>query len=122
MNAPGPDEHIRLSEGENKVYYEVDQKIADAGTFRLMKEDHTIGNILRHSLLRDQRVLFAGYRMPHPLDFSVRIKVKTRPTSDCVTVLIDAIDNVSVEYESIKDQMQRQLDSMNRDVGMYSGV
>lgn len=113
MNAPRPDEHIRLSDGENKIYYEVDQKIADAGTFRLMKEDHTIGNILRHSLLRDTRVLFAGYRMPHPLDFSVRIKIKTVSNNDCITVLCDSIDNVTTEYESIKDQLQRQLNSAN---------
>lgn len=109
MNAPAPDEHIRLYPGENKVYYEVDSKIADAATFRIMKEDHTIGNILRHSLLRDERVLFAGYRMPHPLDFSVRVKIKTRPTSDPVTCIIDAIDNIQSEVRSLSEQLNRQV-------------
>lgn len=124
MNAPAPDEHIRLGPGENKIYYEIDSKIADAATFRIMKEDHTVGNILRHSLLRDQRVLFVGYRMPHPLDFSVRIKIKTRPDTDCVTVLIDTIDNTRNEYETMKEQFIRQLNSMNisnNTNNMYNG-
>jgi DNA-directed RNA polymerase II subunit RPB11 len=121
MNAPGPDEHIRLGEGEQKVYYATDTKIADAGTFRFMKEDHTLGNILRHSLLRDERVLFAGYRMPHPLDFSVRLKIKTRPTSDPATVLMDAIDSISTEIESMRDQLTRQLGSSQLSTGAGAG-
>ena len=32
-----------------RITYIADQKIADAGTFTLMKEDHTLGNIIRMS-------------------------------------------------------------------------
>jgi DNA-directed RNA polymerase II subunit RPB11 len=62
-----------------RITYAEDQKIADAGTFTLLKEDHTLGNIIRMSLLADGRVLFAGYRMPHPLENRMLIKIKTRP-------------------------------------------
>ena len=79
MNAPHPAEHIVLNEDEKKISYAEDQKIADAGTFTLLKEDHTLGNIIRMSLLADGRVLFAGYRMPHPLENRMLIKIKTRP-------------------------------------------
>lgn len=95
INAPDPTEHFLLAEKEKKyvsslalshansngrrprshvaiallcrVIYEPDTKITNTGTFTLNKEDHTMGNILRCQLLRDPRVLFAGYRMPHPL-------------------------------------------------------
>lgn len=50
-----------------RVIYTPDSKIVNTGTFTLNKEDHTMGNILRCQLLRDPRILFAGYRMPHPL-------------------------------------------------------
>ena len=30
-----------------RITYAEDQKIADAGTFTLLKEDHTLGNIIR---------------------------------------------------------------------------
>jgi DNA-directed RNA polymerase II subunit RPB11 len=47
MNAPPAQEHILLDDEERKITYAEDPKIADAGTFTVMKEDHTIGNILR---------------------------------------------------------------------------
>lgn len=62
-----------------RITYQEDTKIADAGTFTLLKEDHTLGNIIRMSLLADGRVLFAGYRMPHPLENRMVIKIKVRP-------------------------------------------
>lgn len=63
----------------HRITYEDDQKLSDAGTFTLLKEDHTLGNPLRMSLLADGRVLFAGYRMPHPLENRMIIRIKVRP-------------------------------------------
>jgi len=34
----------------HRITYQEDQKIADAGTFTLLKEDHTLGNIIRMSV------------------------------------------------------------------------
>ena len=42
-----------------------------------MKEDHTVGNLIKQSLLTDPRVLFAGYRKPHPLEHVVNVQVRT---------------------------------------------
>jgi hypothetical protein len=66
LNAPPPDAHIFLNEGEQKyvahtslcmnrshgslwcrLTYKMDTKIPDAGTFIVLKEDHSLGNILR---------------------------------------------------------------------------
>ena len=43
----------------------------------IQNEDHTLGNIVRHSLLMDRRVRFAGYRKPHPLFDLVELKVQS---------------------------------------------
>ncbi|KAH9258392.1 hypothetical protein BASA81_003441 [Batrachochytrium salamandrivorans] len=66
MNAPSTNEHIQLRGNEKKVTVVNDSKIINASIFYLAKEDHTLGNALRMSLLRDKDVRFAGYRMPHP--------------------------------------------------------
>eukprot|EP00956_Cyclotella_meneghiniana_P042084 scaffold248349_cov76-Cyclotella_meneghiniana.AAC.5 len=50
-------------------------------TFVLGDEDHTLGNALRHVLLNDTRVNFAGYCVPHPSEPVVHIRVQTNP--DC---------------------------------------
>ncbi len=75
LNAPPPDSHIFLNDGEQKLSYKLDTKMPDSGTFIVLKEDHTLGNMIRMQLLRDERVLFAGYRMPHPLEHVMHIKV-----------------------------------------------
>jgi DNA-directed RNA polymerase II subunit RPB11 len=43
-----------------KLKYVEDTKMANAGTFILGKEDHTLGNLIRLQLLRDSSVRFAG--------------------------------------------------------------
>jgi len=36
-------------------------------TFAIGNEDHTLGNALRHVLMQNNEVEFAGYSVPHPV-------------------------------------------------------
>ncbi|KAF3645697.1 DNA-directed RNA polymerases II, IV and V subunit 11 [Capsicum annuum] len=58
-----------------RVSYERDTKIMNAATFTVEREDHTIGNIVRMQLHRDDTVLFAGYKLPHPLQYKILLRV-----------------------------------------------
>ena len=40
-------------------------------------EDHTLGDLLRIYLLRHKQVRFAGYRLSHPLDDTLELRVQT---------------------------------------------
>ncbi|RJE17817.1 hypothetical protein PHISCL_09847 [Aspergillus sclerotialis] len=51
--------------------------IPSTAIFTLNKEDHTLGNLLRSQLLKNPRVLFAGYKVPHPLVPKVELRVQT---------------------------------------------
>ena len=45
--------------------------------FRIgFQEDHTLGNMIRHQLLKDPNVLFAGYKNPHPLEHKVILRIQ----------------------------------------------
>lgn len=46
-------------------------------TYKIELEDHTVGDLLRIYLLKNKDVKFAGYRVPHPLDDILEIKVQT---------------------------------------------
>ena len=46
-------------------------------TFVIGDEDHTLGNALRHVLINDGRVDFAGYCVPHPSEPVVHVRVQT---------------------------------------------
>ena len=41
-------------------------------------QDHTLGGMLTAQLLRDPRVLFAGYKVPHPLENNFVLKIQVR--------------------------------------------
>jgi DNA-directed RNA polymerase II subunit RPB11 len=44
--------------------------------FTINKEDHTVGNMIRHQLLKDPQVLFAGYKNPHPLEHKIILRIQ----------------------------------------------
>ena len=56
-------------------------------------ENHTLGNILRDRLLKDPEVIFAGYKVPHPLTPSVEVRVQTlgAPAVDTVNTALKSL-------------------------------
>lgn len=50
----------------------------NAAIIKFEREDHTLGNLLRSQLLQDSRVLFAAYKISHPLfpNFLMRIQTE----------------------------------------------
>lgn len=46
-------------------------------TFCIGDEDHTLGNAVRHVLIQNEQVGFAGYSVPHPSEPVVQIRVQT---------------------------------------------
>mmetsp|Transcript_10589 Transcript_10589/g.12472 ORF Transcript_10589/g.12472 Transcript_10589/m.12472 type:complete len:168 (-) Transcript_10589:92-595(-) len=46
-------------------------------TFAIGDEDHTLGNSIRHVLMQNSKVAFAGYSVPHPSEPVVHIRVQT---------------------------------------------
>ncbi len=44
--------------------------------FFLFQEDHTLGNMIRHQLLKDPNVIFAGYKNPHPLEHKIILRIQ----------------------------------------------
>ncbi len=93
-----------------------DTHVENAGTFTIYLEDHTAGNVIKmyahpiarmdRDLLNNPDVLFAGYRMPHPLENKIEIKVQTngkiRPTeafARSISNVINELDGVGNEFE-----------------------
>jgi hypothetical protein len=47
MNAPTLYDRFIVPEGQRKVSFVPDTKVASAGTFTVQREDHTLGNLIR---------------------------------------------------------------------------
>ena len=99
MNAPERHRSYQLDEGQARMTYEPDQRVASAGTFTINKEDHTVGNLLRMQLLRDGDTRFAGYQLPHPLEHVCHVKVETAPGRAPVEVMGAAVTDLRQEVE-----------------------
>lgn len=57
MNAPNRTDSYMLPEGAQKVTYEKDTKIQNAGKFTILREDHTMGNLIRMCVVVDDCLL-----------------------------------------------------------------
>lgn len=86
-----------------------DTRILNAATVEIQCEDHTIGNLLRGQLLKDKSVLFSGYRVPHPLEPKVELKVQTDKDSTPQKVFGDAINGLIVEMSVLQDKLRAEV-------------
>ncbi|KAI0792328.1 DNA-directed RNA polymerase [Abortiporus biennis] len=77
MNAPNRYELYVLEEGEKPVEVSEDTKIPNAATIKIVKQDHTLANLVRSQLLNMPQVTFAGYKVPHPLHPYFELKIQT---------------------------------------------
>ncbi|GMT02798.1 hypothetical protein PENTCL1PPCAC_24972 [Pristionchus entomophagus] len=119
MNAPASFESFLVFDGERKVHYEKDTKVPNAAVFTILKEDHTLGNLLKHQLLKDPQVLFAGYKNPHPLEHKFLLRVQTTGDVTPADALTNAITDLQAELslfeERFKDQLKEKRESARKD-------
>ncbi|MCJ1230979.1 DNA-directed RNA polymerase II core subunit [Toensbergia leucococca] len=99
-NIPPRFELFLLGDGEKKVTEMIDTRITSSSIFTFNKEDHTLGNMLRSRLLQSPKVMFAGYKVPHPLfsTFELRIQTDTSitPRAALVQACRDLVEDLGI--------------------------
>lgn len=117
MNAPPAFESFLLFEGEKKVIIEKDTKVPNAAIFTINKEDHTIGNMIKYQLLKDPNVLFAGYKVTHPLEHKIVIRVQTTsdytPQEAFTNAITDLISELSLLEERFKEAVREKQEGLD---------
>ncbi|KAL4421738.1 hypothetical protein ABPG77_002354 [Micractinium sp. CCAP 211/92] len=113
MNAPDRQEKFVVPDGVKKVAFQPDTKVANAGSFVIQREDHTIGNLVRMQLHRDKNVVFAGYRIPHPLEYQMVVKVQTNGKKTPIQAVHSALEDLGNEVGDIRTKFQQQLEQLN---------
>ncbi|CAG0884429.1 unnamed protein product [Darwinula stevensoni] len=118
MNAPPTFESFLLFEGEKKIIKEQDTKVRNAAIFTINKEDHTLGNLIKTQLLKDPRVIFAGYKVPHPLEHKVILRIQTSsseytPQDALMNAITDLLSELSLLEERFKYAVHERLEVMD---------
>eukprot|EP00440_Ansanella_granifera_P014888 gb/GFBE01016183.1/.p1 GENE.gb/GFBE01016183.1/~~gb/GFBE01016183.1/.p1 ORF type:complete len:232 (+),score=36.69 gb/GFBE01016183.1/:1-696(+) len=88
----------------HRIHVYDDDKVPDAKIFHIWLEDHTLGNLLRMELLRNELVLFAGYKVPHPYNYMIEMRVQTLPKSSPEKAVRLAVANLRTECRSMLEQ------------------
>jgi len=109
MNAPNRYELFVLDEGEKPVEVIEDTKIPNAATVKIVKQDHTLGNMIRGQLLAMPQVLFAGYKVPHPLHPYFLVKIQTDGTITPTAALEQACTKLIGTLSSLEAKFKREF-------------
>ncbi|KAI0078304.1 RBP11-like subunits of RNA polymerase [Panus rudis PR-1116 ss-1] len=123
MNAPPRYELFVLDEGERPVEVIEDTKIPNAATIKIVKQDHTLGNLLRSyvQLLQMPQVLFAGYKVPHPLHPYFLIKIQTDGSTTPSAALEQACTKLIGTLASLEQKFKREFSYKTLEGGVSAG-
>ncbi|ELT89297.1 hypothetical protein CAPTEDRAFT_127647, partial [Capitella teleta] len=74
-------------------------------TFVLHGEDHTLGNSLRHMIMKNPDVEFCGYSVPHPSETKINLRIQTKGPS-AMSVLEKGLNDLKKVSKHVLDTFQ----------------
>jgi len=86
---------------------ELIEKKENGRLIRIIDEDHTLCNLLRHELQENDNVLAASYTMGHPLTEHPKFFVKAERAPE--RAMADAADRIAKNLEDLHEQLQKAL-------------
>ncbi len=107
-----PEKDSHLHGDVRRIHYEVDMRQENSGIFTIWLEDHTVGHALRRILHKNPNVVFAGYRIPHPLELKMVIRVQTRNKESPLSAMKQAL-------RTLRDQSQKLSSVFEKALGEY---
>ena len=72
-----------------------------------------MGNAIRMQLHEDPEVIFAGYKIPHPLEWKMLVKIQTKESSNPYIGMQTALSALHEEITSIRSQFNQQCEARN---------
>ena len=105
---------ITKNEKSDKLEIYLSTDNMKAYEIKVYDETHTLGNIIQtysNSLFDTTKLLFMGYKNPHPLENNIIFKISTKTNSleeinEIISTTCDKIINVT---ESLKKQVEKKL-------------
>jgi len=76
---------------------------------KIVGENHTLCNLLREELNKDENVVSAAYTIEHPLTESPKFYVKIKKGKSPERALADAAGRIVEQLEDLRRQLQKVL-------------
>ncbi|KUJ15529.1 RBP11-like subunits of RNA polymerase [Mollisia scopiformis] len=108
--APDRFELFLLGDGERKVTEESDTRTSNSSIFTFNKEDHTLANMVRAALLKDPHVIFAGYKIPHPLFAKFELRIQTNGEITPKEALVNCCKSLVGDLEVLSREFTKEYE------------
>ncbi|KAG8714419.1 RNA polymerase subunit AC19 [Ceratobasidium sp. 394] len=109
-----------MAELAGKVYEE--KKITllkgwtkSAATYCIINETHTIGNTLRWMLMKNPKVEFCGYSVPHPSENKIHLRIQMYDEEDSLEALITALENLDQVTTELGSRFDDSMEAFMHD-------
>lgn len=111
-----PPESLVDMKGDIKIVERQSSKNPNTSLFLLEKEDHTVANLLRMKLHQNPLVKQAGYRVPHPTQHRVEMRVQTgsdgsnrevpTPQAALLTAIGGCMDDLAMFQRRLRESLE----------------
>ncbi|KAK7005819.1 RBP11-like subunits of RNA polymerase [Favolaschia claudopus] len=75
-----------------------------AATYQIHDESHTIGNALRWMLMKNPKVEFCGYSVPHPSENVIQVRIQMYDNLSSLAALITALGDLDDVCATIEEK------------------
>ncbi|KAK0495955.1 RBP11-like subunits of RNA polymerase [Armillaria luteobubalina] len=80
-----------------------------AATYKIHDESHTIGNALRWMIMKNPKVEFCGYSVPHPSENFIHVRIQMYDHLSSLTALLTALDDLDALCSTIDTTYRSSL-------------
>ncbi|KAF9078685.1 DNA-directed RNA polymerase [Rhodocollybia butyracea] len=80
-----------------------------AATYQVCNESHTMGNALRWILMKNPKVEFCGYSVPHPSEPNIQIRIQMYDNLSSLQALLKALDDLENLCNAIGEAYSESL-------------
>ncbi|KAI0087430.1 RBP11-like subunits of RNA polymerase [Irpex rosettiformis] len=80
-----------------------------AATYQIYDESHTVGNALRWMLMKNPKVSFCGYSVPHPSENHIHLRVQMYDNLSSLEALLEALNNLDNLCDTIEESYSSSL-------------
>ncbi|KIM70494.1 hypothetical protein SCLCIDRAFT_1206635 [Scleroderma citrinum Foug A] len=80
-----------------------------AATYQIFDESHTIGNALRWMIMKNPKVEFCGYSVPHPSENLIQLRIQMYDGLSSLNTLLEALDNLDAVCDSVEERYLSSL-------------
>ncbi len=104
-NIPNYLDSIILSDKISKIEYSKNKENLNYGIFKIQREDHTIGQLIQTYLLKEENVIFCGYKQIHPLEHYIILKIITNGTITPIEAFDLVLKDLYIEFSLLEESL-----------------